>query len=299
MTNLIKTIRIFKEIIFIIVTLILSSSLLIYMIIRKLFKKTRNLAIKLVEIDGDLNIFIFLLIAIGISVVLFCIMCYALYRYWRSKTNKKAGLFERIRNISIIKYFINIIPNGYDIVFNWINPEITIHLVFFARAFLTYKKYYLHIIYMLEILPRVIILSTFIIEICMGHLHYYFYSLTLLILPLVLRGLVYILKDIGPRLLPEYKSYLHFSKPVDATITIKGIEKQVLIIDVTVKPEYEDLFPVEYILNNYFYPLEQITIVIENDFVPKYNLRKYIIRIIYHGIHVIGWIYIVKVLAGL
>ena len=246
-----------------------------------------------------LKITIFYILFLNIS---FYILVQNISFYYYCKNIGVLSIFSNPKQNFLLKIqakISNIVKKAYNIVFNWLDPNITIRLVFFARDFLTYKQYYLHIIYILEIIPRVIILTIFILEIFMGHLHYYFYSLTLLILPLVLRGLIHVLKDIGPRVLPEIRSYLYIKSSIDDTVIIDGKEKNVKIVDIWLKPEYRNTFNLDYILDYYFFPLQEITIVMENDFVPKYNIRKYIIRIIYHGIHVIGWIYILKVFLGL
>ena len=93
----------------------------------------------------------------------------------------------------------------YTKIFNYLGPKYTKHLVFFAKNFLAYRKKYIVIIFIFEILPRSIIILVFIFEIYIKHLNYYFYSLSLLLIPTFFRFFIFILTDIGPRLLPEFQ----------------------------------------------------------------------------------------------
>lgn len=62
------------------------------------------------------------------------------------------------------------------------------------------------IIFSFVSLPRILVIIVLLTEVVIGHLHYYFYALYLLLIPLLFRIILFLFKDVQERSFPEASS---------------------------------------------------------------------------------------------
>ena len=194
--------------------------------------------------------------------------------------------------INIYIYFIGVFIKGYDVFIKYIGPPRVKYIIQFTQFFLNICHYRVAMIFSFVILPRVIILVVFIIEIFyIKQIHYYFYSLILLIIPFIFRFIIFILKDIGPRVVPSFKECLKFTKKPGTTF-IDNQGNEFDFMDITMKPEYNEL-DCDAFLRRFYYPALNIPNIMTYTFIPKRTKITLLITYIYHIIHLLGWGYII------
>jgi hypothetical protein len=144
------------------------------------------------------------------------------------------------------------------------------------------------IIFSFVSLPRILVILVLLTEVLRGHLQYYFYSVYLLLIPLIFRIILFLLKDVKERSLPESSSMV-----IQKLIAITTPNKVYYAFKFTLKPEYDDVDPDIY-LPNFHFPLlyfggQLITI---NDIYRKTALFT---QFFYYLVHVLCFLYIIFV----
>lgn len=254
-----------------------------------LFKKSLNVILNDLE-SSSLQmhfIYLFILTVISMLTTLYLIIMNRLCL--NNSTKPKSHIFTFFH--IIITKIISIFIHTYDVVFNLLSANVTKYVVKLAKLFLIYNNKSYQIIFTVEILPRIFISSCFLIELYYEHLHYYFVSLSLLIIPFLFRGLVFILRDIGPRLKPEF-SQMVIQTIVETNRFLLENEKPCQIISLRLKPEYfkinENMF-----FNDYYDPIFFIEPEMLFKFIPLYTRIKLYVHFCYYLFFSCGWVYII------
>lgn len=201
---------------------------------------------------------------------------------------KEPSKFIKKISKSIQKY--NIFYKSYGIVLDFFGPQYTQYLIKFAKWVLKLKPNTVNgIIVFFVIFPQFMIVSVFFLEIHFRQLHYYFYSLILLLIPLIFRIILFILMDVGPRLEPQLKELLVVEfYPLPEDPVINGL------VGRKMRPDLLDI-DINHFLDNYYYPLLKITPFM-TEILPTYLRISSITSLLYHFCHIIGLFYILFII---
>lgn len=193
---------------------------------------------------------------------------------------------------------LNVFYKSYGILFDWFGPSYTTYLVRLARKFLSWKRSFkIALIVSFSVLPRVIIILVLCYDIHARLLHYYFYSLLLLFIPLIFKFFVFILKDIGPRLLPEFRNFLDIDTSLnDIHFVTEDGPQSLKPISIKFKKEFQDI-DLDYFLQTFFYPMSYISGEMSANFLPIYSKIVLSTLIFYYLFHGLAWAYILTFLA--
>jgi len=191
-----------------------------------------------------------------------------------------------------VKY--NIFLKTYTIIFDWLTPARTKYIVRLAEYCLEFTtKKNISIIICFVVIPRMISLLVFISEIYMGILHYYFYSLLLNFIPLIFRFILFILSDLGPRVLPELKQFVVTDKVGEMIIETPEGDKTVAVMGLKPGPAaYPDL-DFDRFMFDVYYPVLYIKGHMECVIMPLVSKITNITQIIYYIVQSIGLSYII------
>ena len=225
-----------------------------------------------------------------LRIILCCMVAYVTLKIvFELPSSGKFKVFgERLQSISKILEKCNVFYITYDIIFKKFGTGSTyvIFVIAAAKRILDYsQRKNMIIICCCVILPRIIILLVFLVEIWLNQLHYYFYALGLLLIPIMFRMLLFMFKDVRRRVFPEAQSMVMQKSEL---LTINGTPSVILIFKM--RPEYhyidEDAF-----LEDEYYPLLYINAHIDIivNLYMKFNL---ITLFFYHLCHIMGFIYI-------
>jgi hypothetical protein len=211
------------------------------------------------------------------------------------RSNKKITVFDKILTWIMNQINkINIFSKTYTMILDFIGPKQVHKIINLAKLVLTYTNNEIrYIIISFVLIPRLIIVFTFLLEIYFGKLHYYFYSLFLLLIPLIFKFIVFMLKDIGPRILPEFQKFV-ILEPENTNVVIQTKEgdKVVQRYKFRLIPEASDL-DLGFLLSNFYYPLLHIEGHVEQIITPIASKITLISIYIYYIIHFLGLTYII------
>lgn len=209
-----------------------------------------------------------------------CILVYLLLLHKVFKTNGKSYLQQVLKIWQKYNFFYH----GYSLIFNYLGPGWTVYLVKFAKSFVEYSKYKLRIIMIIfVVLPRLFIISVLLWEIfILKNLHYYFYSLLVLFLPLFFGLFVFIFKDLSPRLLPEFTKFLDIDVNENDGSTLIGFK---------LKLEYFDM-DMDDLMHNFYYPMVFLNSHMDVVFLPLYRKIQTNIILVYFICHALSWGYL-------
>lgn len=281
--------------IFTIISFVFSIWFIYFLLSRRVFKTIFDIYLLNIAIDKKATLLSFFIVALVISLVILFMLLFSGYTEFIKKNDDSFKLLLKSPFIYILKIFVtieNLLLHTYTLVFEYIGPNKTIYLIFFTKYCIKKSNYFKQIIVFGEVLPRIIIIIVFIVELfILKHLHYYFISLILLLIPLLFRFILFVLKDLGPRVLPELRKHLQDLPMQETTIIINNQMKRVGIQHYVLKPEYEHL-GLDYFMNNFYYPLRDMSSFLETTFLPLHKKIKFITLISYFFIHVIGWTYV-------
>lgn len=271
--------------------LIVALSFVLYLCYARLFRRfyDLNFAANTLQIQEFFSIFVVIFV---ISISLTILLAWTIYMETRRNTETETeSKFKIILNLITIpsNYLIKWQISLYTTVFDMVGPLGQQYLVLFAKKFLE-SVYLRNMFYFGMVFPRIIIIICLIMELYCGHLKYYYCALLLLIIPLIIQFLVFILKDIGPRLYPVFSDHLIFTK----VATEPNKSGDLFFIKMTLKPEYSDM-DLDRFMYELYYPMLYLPGTLETDFLPKYNnLRKYSL-FFYYLIHSFCWGYVLIV----
>lgn len=202
------------------------------------------------------------------------------------KKNTQNNFLVAVKQI-ITKY--NIFYKAYGIIFELLGPNYTRHLVFFSKYVLKLNKHIKEaIMVMVIILPKVLIIMVFYLEIYHRHLNNYYYVLLLLLIPMFFRFLLFILEDIGPRVLPQLEELLVFESETLSK------EQKVKSLTIKFRPEIKDL-SLDHFLNNFYYPILFISGEMALNIMPKYYKILFTVSLLYNVFQLLGWFYILVI----
>lgn len=198
----------------------------------------------------------------------------------QSLSVKKKNFLSKLKILQKILTKLNIFYLAYNLIFKYFGPgnRYAVFVIRFTIFVLSFSKLQIQLIISLfVILPKLIIICIFIYELYLGQLHYYFYSNILMIFVYIIQMLLFILRDIGPRLLPEAEAMInHFFH--------NGKFVSVL------KPEYSDVSP-EYFFYGFYEPLSSIENFIKVNVLPIYTKLIIYSNCMYFGILLLGFFY--------
>lgn len=229
-------------------------------------------------------------------ILLFILLIVALTWYLRnSKITPESVFFKLTKIFKETLDYLNIFYRAYVILFNATSGDYTIYLIKLAKYCLSLKIItYDIIIFCFISLPRILILLSLVIEIYFGQLYYYFYSLLLLLIPLLFRLILFMLKDVGPRVLPELHEIVQQNITEITYKAADGVEKKGLAINYSLKPEHSDL-NLDGIMEYFYYPAFHIEGHIVKNINPRVNIISKITVIGYYIITIIAFTYILQI----
>jgi hypothetical protein len=177
-----------------------------------------------VQIDFSFNWIIF---GIGCSTIIFCLI--NLYRQFPKGSNELI-ISKTIR--SIISKIQSYIYKPLFMIFEVIEKREIIRNLLYQISIRTIQlEFYTHYIYFfIMFMPKLVVGLTFVLDVCIYNYMYYFYkSLLLLLLPLILRVLLYMLSTWAAHCKKELEQYidvktekaLHVTNGYDCTVTYK------------------------------------------------------------------------------
>lgn len=232
----------------------------------------------------------FLIISLGLFFLWLFLLIYR--KILQSKTTSK---FNRLTSWNLkFKIFIdkiNILYKSYVMLFEYLGLDYVGYLINLSRFVLkrTQKQSFL-ILFGFLTLPRIVILLTFLIETYFGHLHYFFYTLFLLIIPLFFRIIIFMLTDVGPRLLPEFEKHL-IKTPREHEIISKNGTEKLQVMELSFTEDVADL-NLSWFLDQIYFPLKHIGPHMRDNVLPLYiNIVQYTVLIYFFTISA-GLIYI-------
>lgn len=258
--------------------LIFALSFLLFLLQVKLFINvgTENFSVELLQVNGLLFLALFALTSI-FSLMLFLVL----------RLNVK-----NTTNLHIIKELKKSKDYFYSIFVDFFFARYQKILIYFTYLFLTYSgvKY---IIFFLVIAPRFVIIFCLIQNIYCGQFGSYYYSLLLLILPLIVKIIIYMLKQIGPKLFPIYnekteKIEVEYFSFCNLFSTQEDIE---IGLNLQFKRKYNQEDFTEF-LTYYYVPLYLISKCMKKKFLPNYYKIHFVTLLIYYVIQIICWGYL-------
>jgi hypothetical protein len=223
---------------------------------------------KLFPIENLANLRYIQLLFLTSFFLLIIFVCVIIYKMFKKK--QKNGYFaEFLKKTNQILTKVNIFYKSYVMLFEFFGIERTEYLIKLTKFVLdTPNKIIFVITFCFVCLPRLIILIIFVIEISLGQLHYFFYGLFLLIIPLIFRVILFVLTDLGPRLFPEFDTLVKKNTKTMFITTKDGVKEQIIteigFID-SLSDACFDTFA-----ERVYYPLMHIEKYMKNYFLPKY-----------------------------
>lgn len=275
----------------------------IFLLYSRLFKKPLDIPLNPIDNKFLPYLISIFLIVISLSIIFSLTLIFAKKQEKNTFLNKhkrllqiKDKLFQTYKNNIItrsVEYLRKTLISGYGAIFDWFGPKYTVYLVKSTKYIFSGSHYYKLVIILCELIPRIVILSIFIIEIYYQHLHYYFYSLVLLVIPLIFKFFMFVIEDLGPRVIPELAKLFIFEHE-NTQITWETTPEDVTLINITLRPEYEHL-DLNLVLRDYYFPLTKLSSELQVNFLPLYKKIKVYVLLGYYFIQAIGWGYIIYI----
>ena len=272
-------------------------ALILFWLHSKISRKTIKIELSFENIEKYSDYFSFIVyLSIYMLIFVTFIMLITLYLKNKKVTENSLGTTLLKKLISFLNY-INIFYRTYVILFEATSADYTHYIIKLAKISLALKKRTnLIIIFCFISLPRIIVIITLLIEIYFGALHYYFYSLLLLLIPLLFRIILFMLKDLGPRVLPELKQIVKQGdineNPPFPYETAEGV-KTCFAIRFYLAPEHSDL-DLDYVMEEFYYPALFIQCHIEKNIDPRVYVISKITIISYYLVTALGFAYILQ-----
>lgn len=254
---------------------------------------------KVYEIDFSEEKFLDNIIAIKtllvVNTVLALILLFLLYRQYQPKEDSILSLWIQV----YFGWYFNALNRGlfkvYTFIFDLGAPNkvnYSKYVIHLAKWFIISKPFRISL-YLGIIIPRVIIVCFLIFEIYFGFLKYFYYSLLLLIIPLIVQFIIFMLKDISPRLYPEFRKHVIITKeilPEKEQIIIDGITLNTAF-NFHMHPDYpKDDF--SDFMTNYYEPLLYIESKLNDIFLPIYTKIRLLTLFLYFSILAACWYYV-------
>jgi hypothetical protein len=245
----------------------------------------------------DLNVFAFIYIFFfALNLGLFCLFLTKALIPWILKWLTRAGdkntgqwltkpWVETV--LKILGYPKMAMKEVYGYIFEKLPPKLTVFALSKKLHKYPEEKLNVGIIYccvLFEILPRMIILGYFVYEIFwVGKLHYFYMSLSLLIIPFLFNFVVFLVEDIGPRL----------HKIFDTIVTVEEhtLEDGRQLVGAKYKVDIENQIHVMEYMMHYYYPMSHLLGHITSSLELRQKVKTYVL-LIYHLILSIGWGYV-------
>lgn len=262
--------------------------LIIFLIYRKIIINTQKVDINLQNIEGYILFFQTLLF---FSVLL--TLGYFFILFVKIKNNSSGFLTDKFNGFLFLIQKYNPIYHCYNMIFNKINPKYTYYLVRITKYLLAFSAKTNTLIILFGVsAPRVLISFVLLFDILiLQKLHYYFFALILLIIPLSFRFIIFIFTDLSKKLLPEFKKYLNFGKPEAFYGNLDSNIKNSENIEITLKPQYKDM-DLNHVLYNFYYPMLFLQGHMELEILPQYRKISCYTQLIYYLVHSCSWFYI-------
>ena len=260
---------------------------------------TKKLYIIELTPQGLAEYYIYIVYLLLITLSVLCILLgekkYTWLKRYKENTNKKKSIFtifgEKLQKwlskITIFKWL-------YNVIFNALGEFSVEHTIKLARKVVDFThKQNIIIILSFVTLPRLIILFILILEIYLGRINYYFYSLYLLIIPQVFNLILYMLTDIGPRALLDLKELViqeNISTAPTVTINTPDGPKTGKAVGFRLHPDYPNQ-NLDILMFEFYYPMLFIKGLMPDVNRLTAKVKKYTL-FVYYIIHVLGFIYI-------
>jgi hypothetical protein len=250
----------------------------------------------------DINEFAFIYIFFfALNLGLFCLFLAKALTPWIKKWLTRAG--DKNTGQWLDKSWVQIVlkiigypkmamKEVYGKIFDHFDQAVK-QLLKFSRNLLQFTEkqltgYFAIVCILCELLPRIIILAFFISDVFfIGTLHYFYMSLSLLIIPFLFNFFVFMIEDIGPRLLAEFNTYVTFT---EFTGKDGGVFKSVKYKDEH-KDENNNPAGLLNFMTFSYEPMETLLPHITPSLELRKKLKTYFL-LIYHLAMVIGWGYV-------
>lgn len=235
----------------------------------------------------------FLYYSLFLTTVLFLINCYSLYKVFLvpKETTRFASLKKQLLTFAKKLEKLNVFFKAYDIIFKTLGTG-SFYVLFVLKVMkkiLRTPNFYITVIIALfTIFPRILIIIVFFSELFYGQLHYYFYSLYLLLIPLILRLLFFILKDVRERVFPEVALMV---TPVNVSENVNG--KNTIEIYYKLSEAFSDV-NLNLVLHDFYFPLLFIAAHLEM-FQYLFSRINIITLFFYYFSHILGFSYIILI----
>lgn len=279
------------------ILLLTSTTLALYFLIfRRIFIKEIIFVLTTENIEQN-RIFFFSLFLCSLTVLVLLVVSFF---FLNKNPDKKLTIFSKLLlklNYYSEKY--NIFYKAYGIIFDFIGHKKIHHFVSYTNNILNYSyNKNVVLIVLAVVLPRIVIILTFVFEIYTKQLHYYFFSLSLLLIPVIFRFLIFIFNDLPKKMLPIFNAEYIERKLLEELIEIPAgtsitttESKKFRAIGFKFKAKYADA-DFDFFMFTYYYPMLYITGHMELVFLPLYIKIKQITIFTYTVIQVLGWGYI-------
>jgi hypothetical protein len=251
--------------------------------------------------DNNITLFIFFFIL--------NIFCFIFLLFQMKKENSNSRFQQFMENsfmqpvTRILLYPHDAMLKAYEYLFEKIPSKYIDYVLFTAGNFIVnlgtakVKKGMVYVVIMFECIPRLIILSIFFYEIFMRHtLHYFYLSLTLLLLPLLCHFLIFMLKDLGPRLIKEFSTYIEIGPPENFELSADDKEKYPHLVYANLQKRHvrfkvDEGDDINEFMHDRYYPMCSLPIVLQPALDLRNKLKLYLL-LIYHLAFIIGWGYV-------
>lgn len=231
----------------------------------------------------------YLVCSTGMFLIVSCII---VYKYWFGKKQKKTKLSELFGKFSVFVDKVNIFYKSYGMLAKFLDMDYLKYLIKLAKIVLELtNKQVLLIIFFFAVMPRILIVLVFLTDLYLGRWHYFPYALFLVIIIVIFRLVLFMLKDIGIRLFPEFDQYVVKEKHKITQNTIEGKE-EFYVTGLSFIEEFADKDFNDFALNTY-YPLMNISEHMQTIIMPLYaNIVQYTL-LMYHFIISSGLLYVI------
>lgn len=202
--------------------------------------------------ENALEYVVYISYSLILTTCLFLLLCYISYKTFinTESSEKFEKLKKKLQPLLDKLKKLNVFYRSYEIIFKKFgtgSPYVFGVIAIMKKIIdYSYNKKFIIILFFVS-LPRIIILIVFFIEILSGHLHYYFYTLYLLLIPLFFKIVLFLLRDLQERVFPEADGMV-----IQEIVPITINDKTSLRLTFTLKPEHNDLDPNLYFPNLYF-----------------------------------------------
>lgn len=223
--------------------------------------------------------------------IIVTVLLLKLYYQFDSSSNNIIFVQIRVVIFKILKYVQNALLAVYNVIFECLSPNYTYYILQWATKFSNSSTYPTLFIILFEMLPKTLILIVFFYEIYALHLCYYFITLTLLIIPLLFKITMFILNDVGDRLLPEFQKMLIFEKEnIIVNANVNEEPKHMSIINIKLNPIYNDL-NLDTLLYQFYYPALFNNSNFQTNILRQYNKLLLFTNLVYYVLSLYGWSY--------